>query len=610
MYIEISNNNGTKYLRLVQSKRVPNKDGIKMPKKTVVFNIGPLSRFDDGKPDYIQRLKDSFKAGNPIIPSLKPYAEEQESPKDKDRVNIPFRQGTDACVAHPKKAAPIILDALFQELGLDSLCATIKHAEGLSFDLAGLLRLLLFGRILAPASKIATVRQASDYFAPPVDPSSDPFRVYDLLDALAAHRKQFIQRMNSSIGKRIGRSTTKIFYDVTNFYFEIERPDEDELVDGETAKGLRQRGVSKENRREPIVQMGLFLDTNGIPVTVKAFPGNTLDQATLRPALKESLSGLDFERYILVADRGMYSFPNCCAVVDDGQGYLVSRSIRKTKAEERAWIFSDEGYIQQGEDFRYKSRIVTRRGKDEHGKMRELKEQVVVYWSRRFYERERHEHESFLAFLEKLEKSPSSFRVTRRDIGKLSHFLKKDVVNKETGEITDSRKLLSFIDEEKVEEFTGSMGYYQIVTSELSMPPLDVIDTYHGLSRIEDQFRVMKGTLETRPVFVRTREHIEAHLLVCLMALVMLRLLERRIAIGNGMQTEGRNWSYGMSCKRVQEALNKWMIEDLPEANYRFCNTDDKDLAKILQAVGLEIAPRIFSRGDIWQMKSKVTVMA
>ena len=343
---------------------------------------------------------------------------------------------------------------------------------------------------------------------------------------------------------------------------------------------------------------------------MKAFPGNTLDQATLRPALKESLSGLDFERYVLVADRGMCSVKNACSLVDDGQGYLVSKSVRKTKAEERAWIFSDEGYIQQGEDFRYKSRIVTRRGKDEHGKMRELKERVVVYWSRRFYERERHEHARFLDFLEKLKKSPSSFRVTQRDIGKLSHFLKKDVVNAETGEITDSRKLLSFIDEEKVEEFTGSMGYYQIVTSELSMSPLEVIDTYHGLSRIEDQFRVMKGTLETRPVFVRTREHIEAHLLLCLMALVMMRLLERRIALGNGMNAEGRNWSYGMSCKRVQEALGKWMIEDLPGENYRFCNTDDEDLSKILRAVGLKIEPRIFSRGDIWQLKSKVAVMA
>ena len=165
MYVEKFSNNGTPYLRLVQSKRVPNKNGVKMPKKTVVFNIGPLSRFDDGKPDYLQRLKDSFKAGNPIIPSLKPYAQEQEAPKEK--VTITFEQGSEACIAHPKKAAPIILDALLQELGLDSLCATIKHAEGLSFDIAGLLRLLLFGRILSPASKMATVRQAADYFVPP-----------------------------------------------------------------------------------------------------------------------------------------------------------------------------------------------------------------------------------------------------------------------------------------------------------------------------------------------------------------------------------------------------------------------------------------------------------
>ena len=234
-----------------------------------------------------------------------------------------------------------------------------------------------------------------------------------------------------------------------------------------------------------------------------------------------------------------------------------------------------------------------------------------MYWSRAFYERERCEHASFLDFLEKLQKSPSSFRVTQKQVGKLSKFLKKDVVNKETGEITDSRKLLSFIDEEKVEEFTSSMGYYQIVTSELSMPPLDVIDTYHGLSRIEDQFRVMKSALETRPVFVRTREHIKAHLLVCLMALVMLRLLQRRIAIGNQMTpAEGRQWSYGMSSSDLQEALNKWQIEELPDGYYRFCNTDDETLEKIFHAVGLEVKPRLYTRDGIRRMKSKVNVMA
>ena len=611
MFIEKFMNTGKPYLRLVKSKRVINKNGKSTPTKTVILNIGPLSRFDDGKPDYLARLKQSFKDGAPLIPALQPYADQQLAPKETQDVQMTFRQGSKDCVAHPKKAAGIILDRLFQELGLDRLCASIKHAEGISYDLTGLLRLLLFGRILNPASKIATVRQAEDYFLPLAAAGMKDFSVYQTLDVLSRFKEKFIQRMNNAIAKSIGRNTTKIFYDVTNFFFEIERADEDEEVDGEIVKGLRQRGVSKENRKQPIVQMGLFLDTNGIPVTVEAFPGNTLDQATLRPALKKSLAGLDFERYVLVADRGMCSFKNACAVVDCGQGYLVSKSIRKTMAKEREWILSDEGYISHGPDFRYKSRILTRAGKDEDGNPRELTEQVVVYWSRAFYERERCEHASFLDFLEKLQKSPSSFRVTQKQVGKLSKFLKKDVVNKETGEITDSRKLLSFIDEEKVEEFTSSMGYYQIVTSELSMPPLDVIDTYHGISRIEDQFRVMKSALETRPVFVRTREHIKAHLLVCLMALVMLRLLQRRIAIGNQMTpAEGRQWSYGMSSSDLQEALNKWQIEELPDGYYRFCNTDDETLEKIFHAVGLEVKPRLYTRDGIRRMKSKVNVMA
>lgn len=609
MYIEKFNNNGTAYLRLVSSKRVPNKNGIKMPQKTVVLNIGPLSRFDDGKPEYLQRLKDSFKAGTPLIDSLIPFAEEQAAPRPQ-KVTVTFTQGEDECVAHPKSVAPIILDRIFQELGLASLCATIKHSENISYDLAGFLRLLLFGRVLAPASKMATVRQSEDYFEPLLGREDCSFNVYEALDVLAAHKEKFIKRMNSSIEKSIGRNTSKIYYDVTNFFFEIGEADPDEEVDGETVKGLRQRGVSKENRREPIVQMGLFLDDNGIPVTIETFPGNTLDQATLRPAFRKSLGGLDFERYVLVADRGMCSYLNACALLDAGHGYIVSKSLRKTVGKERAWALSDEGWTKIGDDFRFKSHGIKRRVKDENGQMREIMEQVVVYWSRKFYERERHEHASFLAFLQRLKDSPASFRVTRQEYGKLARFFKKDVVNKDTGEITDSAKLLSLIDEQKVEEFTSSMGYYQIVTSELEMSALEVIDTYHGLTRIEDQFRVMKSTLEARPIYVRTREHIKAHLLVCLIALVMTRLLQRRIAEANEADLDRkRQWSYGMSCDRLQAALRKWKIETLPGENFRFCDVDDEDLSKILSSVGLNIEKRLYSRGEVRQMKSSVSVL-
>jgi len=599
MFVELCKNNGIPYLRLMQSCRVEDSQGRKVSRKKTVMNIGPLSRFDDGKPDFVQRLKDSYKNGTPIIDSLLPYV---DSPLPQKHV-VTYVEGEAACIGAPKLVAQFLLDRLFGQLGLDKLCATLKHSLGLTYDLAGFIRLLIFGRILQPASKWETAQQNEQYFAPLADVSY-PYHIYDALDVLAEHKEQFIRRMHSSICKSVGRSTAHIYYDVTNFFFEIEDPDPDESVNGDTQKGLRQKGVSKENRREPIVQMGLFLDDNGIPITIESFPGNTLDQATLRPALKKSMGRLETERFVLVADRGMHSFYNLCHLVRDGQGYIVSKSIRKTPKAERQWILEQEGYIAKGSSFRLKSRILTRRVKDEDGNAVELKEKVVVYWSERFYKREYHEHKRFLDFLEKLRNNPATFRVTATQSRQLKKYFKKEFVHKETGEMIESGKLLGMLDEEKLEELTAYMGYYQIVTSETDMADEDVVEAYHGLTQIEDQFREMKGTLATRPIYVSTREHIQAHLLVCMMALTMLRLIQKKVLSATPGGNADSLWSYGLSGRRVQSALQKWQIDKLPGDLYRFNNTMDDDLKKILSAFSLDIVPKLYTRGDLRKMKA------
>ena len=163
------------------------------------------------------------------------------------------------------------------------------------------------------------------------------------------------------------------------------------------------------------------------------------------------------------------------------------------------------------------------------------------------------------------------------------------------------------LDEEKPEELTAYMGYYQIVTSELDMEPEEVIGTYHELTRIEDQFREMKGTLETRPVFVRTREHIKAHLLLCMMALTILRVIQLKLVDSGAVDTrENVGWSYGMAGERLQRALRKWRIERMPGDLFRFCDTDDKDVAALLKAFDIKIAPRLYTRGELRDIKSNI----
>ena len=612
MNIECFKNHNTPYLRLVASLGLKKVNGKTVHRRKNVLNLGPLSRHDDGKPDYLVRLRESFKAGKPLIKALEPYVEGAT----KSKVTITFEEGDAKCLGEPKRMAATILDPVFRALGLDELFASIKFASKISYDLTGIVRLLTYGRLLEPASKSATMEQNGKYFRPLVSSTNDD-NVYDALDVIQKHAKQIVQRMNTCLTRGTGRSSKVVFYDVTNFFFEIPRPDPDETdADGNViGKGLRKNGVSKENRKQPIVQLGLFLDDNGIPISFGMFPGNTLDHHTLRPAMKETVDTLGLERFVLVADRGMYSGTNMCHVTDAGNGYIVAKSLRKSTRKEIDWAINPQGYDSPDADFRCKSRIVERTvklvEKDKDGKdvtvTRKFKEKVVVYWSRSFYERELRENASFLAFVEKLKANPGGFRITAAQSQSLRRFLKTDVLDRKTGNVLDGTKLAAMIDDEKLSAFNDLFGYYQIVTSELDMPDREVIDKYHGLTQIEDQFREMKSTLETRPIYVRTREHIEAHLMVCFIALTMMRLIQRKTKASLGAEFgKDLDWTYGLPGARVAKALTDWQVDELPGDYYRMQNIDGDDIGLLLKAFGLEIPAKIYTNGDIRELKSSV----
>lgn len=608
MYVESFKNNGIPYLRLVRSDRVTNKKGIKTATKTVVFNIGPLSRYDDGQPDYVERLKKSFKAGQPLIPALLPYCE-ASAPAETYQFSI--QEGSPDCFGHPRLFSHVLLEKMMEELGLNTFFSSYKRFTKLEYDVYGFAKLLVFGRLLNPASKSATVRQNPDYFEPILKDRFNPDNVYDTLDFIALNKDRIIRRINTNLVKKAGRSPEIIYYDVTNFYFEIEEPDED-LLDDEgnvTEKGLRKFGVCKEERKLPIVQMGLFMDDNGLPIAIESFPGNTLDHLTLRPALKRNIDGLDFSRFILIADRGICSYMNLIHVLDAGNGYIVSKSLLKSSKAEQDWTYNDEGYTATGADFKYKSRIIKRTHKDENGQSRTIEEKVVVYWSRKFQKRCEQENKKFLEFLKRLEESPENFRITALQSKSLRKFFKKDCVNQKTGEIMNSSDIKAFIDFDKVAEYRKSMGYYQIVTSELTMEPLEVIEKYHGLTQIEDQFRVMKGDLETRPFYVRTPEHVDAHMLICMIALILIRIIQKRI-IGSGLiqAVPDAYWNSGLNSERIQTALNKWRVDLLPGDLYRFMDVDDPDLKLILDAFGIKIPAKLYRKSELKSIKTETKI--
>lgn len=605
-YLDITNNNGTRYLRVVKNVRTE-RDGKRVSRKRTIKNIGPISRYDDGKPDYEKRLRDSFKAGEPIIKELEPYVEKS---RNIEQYNIRIMEYSPECIGHPKLFSNTFLEGVMRSLGLDDRISIVRNASKIRYKVANFFYLLVCGRILNPASKIATLSQNSDYFFPLIPDNSYDYNIYDTLSFVHKHKKALLKQINRRLTKTIRRNPKTIFYDVTNFFFEIEDADDDyEGEDGKIKKGIRQNGVSKENRKTPIVQMGLFMDDMGVPISCEMFPGNTLDHLTVRQALKSTINDMDFGRFIFIGDRGMCAYTNLLHILSQGNGYIVSKSLAKSSKKERDWAYDDNGYINVSDNFKYKSRIAVRHIKNEDGEDIKITEKVVVYWDRYFYNRQVAENQKFLDFLKKLQDNPNNFRVTALEAKCLKPFFKKEYKNIKTGELINSAKLRAVLDDEKIKHATDKYGYYQIITSELEMNENEVINAYHGLTRIEDQFRIMKGVLNTRPLFVRTPEHIDAHLTICTIALIIIRLIQLKILeYKPELASGGKDWSFGMSAERIQKALNKWTVDQISDEYYRFNNIDDPDLKLILEAFEIDIPTKLFLRQELRSIKRKISI--
>lgn len=201
MFIDLTRNNGKKYLRLADSVRVVNKDGFKVPKKVVLLNLGPLDKYDDGQPDYIGRLRESFRNGNPLIDALLPYVDKKKLRKE---YRFSFLEGDPKCIAEPKKYGHCMIERILDELGVIAAINSYKSFSKLKYDVLGLFRLLVYGRILNPQSKIATFSQNSDYYENITD-ADYKYNIYDTLDFVTKHKKQIINRINSRLIQKAGR---------------------------------------------------------------------------------------------------------------------------------------------------------------------------------------------------------------------------------------------------------------------------------------------------------------------------------------------------------------------------------------------------------------------
>ncbi|HFU3985845.1 TPA: IS1634 family transposase, partial [Streptococcus suis] len=303
-----------------------------------------------------------------------------------------------------------------------------------NYDLTKALKLLVFQRILNPTSKLATVEAQADLFG---DWDLNINAIYRHLDTLNEVKNQIQLHLHQEISRLTKREGRLVFYDVTNYYFETDIPDsEEQSDDGEIIKvGLRRRGPSKEHRPKPIVQLGLFMDTNGIPISYKLFRGNQTDPVTYLPAVEEVKKQFGIERIVVVADKAMNSRTNVSAMLEQGDGWLFSqkhRGKRGAPKDIQEQILAPEGWHFNAEGtFAKKSYIRSRKlGTGKGSQM--IKEKVVITWSKKYADRERIRRDGALEYASHLTNA-ELFRQTSKKGGK--KYLDLSYLDKETGEI-------------------------------------------------------------------------------------------------------------------------------------------------------------------------------
>ena len=602
MFLDCFKNNGKKYLRIAEGYRVKKEDGTFSIRRRIIKNLGPLEKFDDGKPDFLKRMREDFKNG-----ALKIEDFDYDVQEIKNFVTIKIDRNNPMTL-NPKNIGYFFLDDLFIKLGISEVLTMAKSSSKINYDLNGLVKLLVFGRILDPDSKKSTFEEKDKYLFP-VTSSKELKDIYKALDVLDTKSKAIQTRMNTRINQLVGRNTEVTYYDVTNYYFETSNPDDDYIDEetGEILSGLRKKGVSKENKKEPIVQMGLFIDNNGIPISYGLCPGNTQDKTTFKDMIKNGININDSGKVVVVCDNGMNTQENIYLLKEAGNGYIFSKSIKKSWTQYKDWIQDEENYIiirnKSGETtYKYKSRVIKRMVNDKSGNKKIIEEKEIVFWSKKQYEKQKYDNKKFYEYLESCKEHPDKLKDKER---KSQKFIKVIQTDKKTGEELKTKSKVVILDE-KIKKYQDTMGYYMLITSEVEKGDEAIINQYHGLSRIEDSFRIIKNDLEGRPVYVRTKEHINAHFMICFIGLTMIRLLQYKLLKHQGKDTLNENgWSQGITAENLKEQLLELTVSHLSDEYYQMSEVK-KELSQLLESYKIKELIKLPTRTELKKIKNEI----
>ena len=522
--------NGKTYLSIVDGYRVDGKVKQKVYKK-----IGYLEdlekQFDDPISHFRQEveiLKKQF-----ISKITTTFDINQDNTFEDDTFNIGYAY----------------LKTIFKELDINSVLKNKQYSSNIEYSLSKACELLTYSRILDPGSIKYTYEHKNQFFEP-FDLSLDD--LYRCLNPLLDCKEDIFKTIWENTKEEYHRDASTSYYDCTNYYFEIEYDDEDiKNEDGEIIKkGLRKRGPEKNHRPDPIVEMGLLLDKQGFPISYNLFSGNTSEKETLIPEIHNIKRRHNIDKVIVVADRGLNCSDNMIKMAgidldkENRDGYIYGQSVRGADQEFKNWILSGDYKIDKIIDdegneiiFKHKSRIypkkmyITRddKGLTKSGNKKKqsitVDQKQMVYYSQKYADKQKRDRQMVIEKAKDLIKNPGAY--TRATSYGAAGYINNIKFDKETGVVSNGSELSLNI--EKITEDEKLDGYYSIVTSEENLSDLELRNIYKGLSKIEETFKITKSEFNARPINVRLEDHIEAHFLICFIALVIIRILQDKI---------------------------------------------------------------------------------
>lgn len=423
-----------------------------------------------------------------------------------------------------------LLHTLLEELNVKEVIDILAAQMRFQFHIYDMVAQLIFSRIIYPCSKSKTVSSVFPHLYNSSPISED--QVYDGLSFIGGSYKKYIELFNHCYEQHYQRDFSNVFFDCTNYYFEIDLPYED-----------KQKGPSKENRHDPIIGQALLLDADLVPVAMQMYPGNESEKPYIRKVIEEMKSRYNVSgKTVQVADKGLNCARNIYAAVKEANdGYIFSKSIhgRNLSEKEKKWLLLEneqniwKDYRDKAgnllyrlkscvDSFSYQFKEIDPETGRDVVKTFSVKEKRIVSYNPALAKKQKAEIQKMA---DKAANYAAYKAMTREDLGDSAKYVKITNKDKNGKKITP----VIGIDKEKVNEDLKYAGYNLMVTSELDMEPLQIYQTYHSLWKIEESFRITKSYLDARPVYVHKKETIYGHFLICYLSLFLLRVLEIKV---------------------------------------------------------------------------------